>query len=1041
VDLSSGKNVAREGESVVLPLYRAVLEKLGYSRDFTLAELEYVLEGDGELGAFEKRFIEVSGPRGNWQARRNVGLARNEASHALHLLRPQTYPNPDTWARSARPPEITADLFVNRVLELLARRRPDVTRIVFVVDEVGQYVARSVDRMFDLMGLAHAVQKKRGRIWLAVTSQEKLEDVVDNLEGRQMELARVKDRFPLRVDLIPEDIEEVASRRVLDKNADGRRAVLDKLEPQRNRLAENTRLDSPTRSREFSAEQFARLYPLLPYQIQLFIDAVSAHRARGGAGPMLGGSNRTLIKLAQQLVVHQKTGLGRCPVGALATVDMAYDLLESIIPTAWQAEIRQVAERHGAGSLPSKITKVIALLAGVPALKLTPANLAALLHPAVNAESLRDQAAAALQKLSEDEVVRLTDDGYKLQSPEEKSWDRERRGIGLKGAMFERLKREAIQGLLGGLSVEGTAARTFRIEVTVEKDRALDGETPLVILEREPSELESIRSLSRESNAEATVFWVYQRSDETYDAAVELNRSGEMLRRKEGAARAGAELELLGEERKRQEQYEKLLAKRLAQDLLAGTVFFRGVDQQPQGTDLRVAVVETLKPKVSTIYPQLEQFSAPVRRGDALTVLQADNLDGLPEHFREEGLRIVRSTPAGLVIATDREPLASVIREIRERANYGREASGKHLEEKFAAPPYGATVEVVQVLAAAAVRAGEVEVLFQGGRITSPTDARLQKVFGTLPGFRTATFAPQRELDPETRARVAKWLGELTGDRPPIATDQLAARLRDYFQPASETAGRVEATFRGLGLPVPEAVQRSREVAAGLAQAPDAEAIKTCDETWADLVDGYKLAQRLETQLDETALKALREAREEVSRQPVGLSEQAQTAHARLADLLEAADFADRLAEIRTLVNVLQQERQAAWQAAAADLRSRVAKGTERIRSRNWPRLEKRTMDEALRPLLDLAPPPEATAATGPALEVLQARVPAVETVAERIERELEALASRVEIVRLRARDLYDAVVTSEEELNALLERIRTAAQEALAQGKHFALS
>jgi hypothetical protein len=350
-------------------------------------------------------------------------------------------------------------------------------------------------------------------------------------------------------------------------------------------------------------------------------------------------------------------------------------------------------------------------------------------------------------------------------------------------------------------------------------------------------------------------------------------------------------------------------------------------------------------------------------------------------------------------------------------------------------------VEVVQALVAAAVRAGEVEVLFQGGRITRPGDARLQKVFGTLPGFRTATFAPQRELDAETRARVARRLGELTGDRPPIAADQLAARLRDYFKPAAETAGRVEATFRGLGVSVPEAVQRSREIAAGLAQAGDAEGIKTCDETWADLVDGYQLAQRLEKQLDETALKTLRAARDEAAGSPAGLNEQAQTAHAQLADLLRAADFADRLAELRTLVGTLQQERQAAWQAAAADLRDRAAKAAERVRSRDWPRLEKGTVEEALRPLLSLAPSPQATAETGPAVEVLQARLPAVATVAEQVERDLEALASRVEIVRARGRDLFDAVVTSEEELNALLERIRAAAQEALAQGKHFALS
>jgi hypothetical protein len=1042
VDLSSGKNVAREGESVVLPLYRAVLERLGYSRDFTLAELEHALEGDGELDAFEKAFGQVSGALGPWKARRHVGLARNEASHALHLLRPKTYPSPDSWARSTRPPEITPDLFVGRVLELLQRRRPEVQRLIFVVDEVGQYVARSVERMFDLMGLAHAVQKKRGRIWLAVTSQEKLEDVMDNLEGRQVELARVKDRFPLRVDLIPEDIEEVVCRRVLDKNAEGRDAVLAEFKKHRNRLEANVRLDSPTRNRDFSAEEFARLYPLLPYQIQLFIDAVSAHRARGGAGPMLGGSSRTLIKLAQQLIVSQRTGLGGSPVRALATADMAYDLLESIIPTAWQAEIHQVAERHGPKAVATRATKAIAMLTGVPALKLTAANLAALLHPAVDAEGLRDQVAAALQALSEkDEVLRLTDDGYKLQSPEEKNWERERRGVEMRGAAFERLKRQAIQTLLGGLSVEVAGARTFRVQVTVEENRIVDGEIPLAILEREGAGREAVRSRSRESTAESTVYWVHQASDETHDTALELHRSNEMLHRKEGTARGGADLELLGEERKRQERFEKSLAQRLGRDLLAGTVFFRGVDEQPPGNDLRKAVAEVLVAKVAAIYPELKHFSAPVRRGDAATLLGADDLDGLPDYLGDEGLGIVRTTPQGLVLAADREPLASVIREVKDRAKYGHEATGKHLEEKFAGPPYGATVEAVQVLVAAAVRAGEVEALYQGARITSPADQRLQKVFGTLPGFRAATFTPQRELDPDTRARVARRLGELTGERPPIAADQLAARLRNHFKGGAEAGGRVEATFRGLGLPVPEAVQRAREIAAALAEAADGEAIKTCDDTWADLVEGHRQARRLDEQLDEATLQTLRAARDEVARGAGGLGEQARAAHAGLADVLKGPGVGQHLPQIRTLVSTLRQDRQTVWQSRATALRERVAKAAERIRSRGWQRLERITVEEALRPLVELAPPPEATAEAGPGGEILQARLQALDPTAEHIERQLEALASQVEIVRVRARELYDRVVTSEEELNALLERIRNAGQEALSQGKHFTLT
>jgi hypothetical protein len=133
---------------------------------------------------------------------------------------------------------------------------------------------------------------------------------------------------------------------------------------------------------------------------------------------MLSGSNRTLIKLAQQLIVSQRTGLAGRDVGALVTVDMAYDLLESIIPTAWQAEVHAVAKRHGAAGLPTRLAKAVALLTDVAALKLNAPNLAALLHPAIAAEGLRDQVAVALQTLTEEEVLRPTDGGYKLQSPE-----------------------------------------------------------------------------------------------------------------------------------------------------------------------------------------------------------------------------------------------------------------------------------------------------------------------------------------------------------------------------------------------------------------------------------------------------------------------------------------------------------------------------------------------------------------------------------------------------------------------------------------------
>ena len=68
-------------------MYRALLRELGYPEDFDLAELEITLEGDGRLQAFEKEFKKLHG--GEWQKRRQLGLAINEASAALNKLAPE----------------------------------------------------------------------------------------------------------------------------------------------------------------------------------------------------------------------------------------------------------------------------------------------------------------------------------------------------------------------------------------------------------------------------------------------------------------------------------------------------------------------------------------------------------------------------------------------------------------------------------------------------------------------------------------------------------------------------------------------------------------------------------------------------------------------------------------------------------------------------------------------------------------------------------------------------------------------------------------
>lgn len=1034
LNLATGSNVvAREGESVVLPVYRALLERFGYSRNFLLAELEFVLEGDGRLQAFEDHFAEATGKK--WNERRFTSLAKNEASRALHLLDPDTFPQPDSWAKSATEPEIDADWFIARALQLLDRRGGSATHLAFIIDEAGQYVARSVQRMLDLQGLAEACQKKVGRIWLAVTSQERLNDVVDSLESKQVELARAQARFPLRVDLLPSDIDEVTGKRVLDKTEAGQQAVRELVGDHRNKLAANTRLTSPTRADEAGEDEIVRLYPLVPYQIQLLIDAVSARRTQGGASPTVGGSNRTLIKHAQQLITHPQHGLGAATVGALVTLDRSYDLLEELIPTAWRSEVDQVAGHYGAESLDTKVMKVVALCVEVPALPLTAGNIAVLLHPEIDAESIRDDVAAALGRLVADDRVRESDDGYKLQSPEQKDWEQARRGIDLTQGPSVRLRRLLLKQALTGLSV--VRGRTFKVEVTVDGEAIVVGDLPLHIDEADITRRDDLRAASRDAANENRLTWVYGLSSDTWDALVELHRSRTMIERRDNPNKTPAEVELLGEEREREARHERAVLQRLGRDLAAGQAIFRGRLDDVDGGDLRSTAQSLVAERVEEIYPQLDQFTASLRRDDVLHLLRTTDLGTAHESLRDGGINLIRVSPTGYEFATDSGPLAALVTEIRARASYGQEPTGDYIERHFASPPYGASVEVVQALCAAGIRGGLIEVIHQGQPIRNPADARLDQVFGALPRFRAAGFRPPADSDVSIDKRVdlAEKLEHL-GYRPPgHSTDALAAVVRDAFLPGREATIRVASALNGLGIASPESVIRTRTILDRLTSDDDVDVVTTAHDTWVDLVPGRAAVERLDALLG-THLDDLRAAQRE-GRRPAGdLPSELAEEHAELCDLLAAGDVDAHAARIIAISGRVAQARKEAVEAAAARLITTLEELRARLREQ-FNDDDEAALAEALRPLDALVPPDDLN---GVDAATLESRIDSAKARARHAEEQLAELRAAGQLAWVRVSDLVTEAITEEAEIAPILDRIREAIEAELASEKHVRL-
>ena len=589
---------------------------------------------------------------------------------------------------------VNVALLGERVVELMARRKPGHS-LVFVVDEVGQFVARDIQKMLDLQSIVQQLgMRGKGKFWTIVTSQERLSELVSGLDDKKIELARLMDRFPLQVHLEPSDIAEVTSRRVLNKNADAQSALGKLFEEHRARLDVNSRVTADVRLPELSRERFVDLYPLLPYQIDLIIDVVSGLRTQGGASKHVGGANRTIIKLAQQLLINPQTRMAERDVGELVTLDQVYDLISGNISSDIRGKIDSIPARTS-HPLAQSVAKVVCLLQFVKSVHRTPENIAAALLNRVDADSRLTEVHEALADLEKRQFVRLGDDGYRIPTPAEDDWDKTRQGIEPRRADERQLLATAIADFwspqpdytLGetkifkaGLMIDG--AEKVAGDISFHLQLADDAQT---------ADTEAERLRTRSQTEKNSVFWVVGLDEEIRREAREAFRSDEIIKRKGRGAATTDETKLIAEERARLRRHQQELQRRLKTACLSGRIYFQGHDRSPDGSaaDIRKVAIGVLAKALPAVYERFGEASAKradIQRGiDAL--MTDENLNGLPKVFAELGL--LKDDGGKRAFNVSGVPLAEVVRTIDERARYGEQATGKYLTEQFADDPFG----------------------------------------------------------------------------------------------------------------------------------------------------------------------------------------------------------------------------------------------------------------------------------------------------------------------------------------------------------------
>lgn len=1042
-DVSTDRGIRSGNQTITEIMYRLFLKRLGYAAELDLAELEITLEADGRLTQFKETFAQTF--KKDWDAEKaKVAFAVQQASRVMHELEPATFPKVDSWRESAlKRADITPGLLAERCIELMKRRCPGKS-LVFVVDEVGQFVARDVQKMLDLQGVVQNLGRQgRGKLWLIVTSQEKLTELVGGLDDKRVELARLMDRFPLQVHLEPSDISEVTSRRVLSKKAEAEQTLRALFEQHRGRLTNNTILTADFRLPELTAESFIDLYPLLPYQVDLIIQVVSGLRMQGGASKHVGGANRTIIKLAQQLLIHPDVNLAEEPIGALARIDQIYDLVAGNISSEIRGKIDEIKTKvpH---PWAQRVAKAICLLQYVRSIHRTAENIAAALHPGVEADSRLTEVNAALAALEKALMIRKGQDGYRIPTPAEDDWERQRAGLSPKREDSRKIYQELVQGLWQQPSFNFLNTKIFKAGLYLNGNEIQEGDIAVHLsLAGEGKDYqESVAEARKRSQSESqNIFWVAALNDAIDHETVEVFRSKDILSRKQRTAKTKDELALVSEEGERYKRHLGELNRLIKQACLTGTIFFRGNDRSPddKATEVDKTASQVLGLALPEVFYRFDEAAARVKANDLDALMTTENLRGLPPVFTT--LKLVREQNGKPIFNTDSGPLVEVLSRIADRTSYGETANGKWLTDELSKEPFGWDFDVVRLFVVSLIRAGKIEATSKGQLIDNALSIEARNSFANNNLFRQSSFQTKQGVDFPKVIEAYNHFQEVFGkDIPELEQNVVATAIREELAKGEKELQEVHTTLVRHALPGAAVLQEAINQIGAIRSGSADHAIHSFNGSHKALKEATKRAAELSQAINEPRLLDLNRAKTAVQTQWAFLQSEGDLedsfaeAAAKLQDLLARETFYKEFPAIDQHARVISEEFQRRF---AAAVEARAAAYEQALATlRGTPGWEVLNEEQQQRVALPLSSRADQQVSPQTRISELRADVEACTSRLNKAVTEMVQMVDGNRVVTLSASGFFSGGIEDEEQLDAALTGLREECVRLIATGK-----
>ena len=339
---SKGEMNGKQNKDAIVSVFLKVFNEMqGFCGAIPfLADLERKLSENGKYELFKEKFEEQFGSP--WQeARNDFDFIQDDVVDVLSDIGFMSNEAARNWCeKSTEPYSISIERFAELVKKYIEKKGNN-HHVVFLVDEIGQYIGDDSKLMLNLQTVTEDLGTAcAGKAWIIVTSQQDI-DSITKTKGN--DFSKIQGRFDTRLSLSSANVDEVIRKRVLEKNATGKQTLSllydDKATIIKNLIIFNDGVEKKLYS---GRDNFAEVYPFIPYQFNLLGSVLTSIRTHGASGKHLAEGERSMLALFKESAVKI---MNNAP-GTIVPFNMFYDALEQFLDHSHKGVISRALDNE-----------------------------------------------------------------------------------------------------------------------------------------------------------------------------------------------------------------------------------------------------------------------------------------------------------------------------------------------------------------------------------------------------------------------------------------------------------------------------------------------------------------------------------------------------------------------------------------------------------------------------------------------------------------------------------------------------------------------